>query len=92
LSVHACKKISSYFDIDGLYMLHKPIEAAHIAITKLMDSQGFCDSYEFRCHIGLKLFLRLARATGEGTTKFGIFLRWFGTFSCLIKLPRDGTD
>ena len=46
---------------------------------------------KFQSRIGLKLFLRLARATGEGTTKFGIFLRWFGTFSNLIEFSRDVT-
>ena len=61
-------------------------------MTKHLGSQVFYGSYAFRCHIGLKLFLRLACATGEGTTKFGIFLRWFDTFSDLIEFPRDVTD
>jgi hypothetical protein len=31
------------------------------------------------------------RATGEGSTKFEIFLGWFGTFFGLIDFPRDIT-
>jgi hypothetical protein len=46
---------------------------------------------KFQCHIDLKLFLRLARATGKGSSKFGIFLGWFGTFFGLIDFPRDVT-
>jgi hypothetical protein len=61
-------------------------------MTKHLGTQGFCGSYVFRCRIGLKLFLKLARAMDEGTTKFGIFLRWFGTFSGLIEFLRDVTD
>jgi hypothetical protein len=38
-----------------------------------------------------KLFFGLAWATGEENTKFGIFLRWLGTFSGLIEFPRDVT-
>jgi hypothetical protein len=52
----------------------KVYKPSNIAMTKHLGSQDFCGSYVFHCHIGLKLFLRLARATGEGSTKFGIFL------------------
>ena len=41
--------------------------------------------------IGLKIILRLARATCQGNTKFGIFRRWFATFWGLIEFPRDDT-
>jgi hypothetical protein len=54
-----------------------------------LDSQGFCGSYAFHCHIGLKLFLRLVRVTGEGSTKFEIFQEWFGTFFGLIDFSHD---
>jgi hypothetical protein len=60
-------------------------------MTKHLSSQRFYGSYAFHCHIGFKLFLRLARATGEGSTKFGIFLGWFGTFFGLIDFSRDIT-
>jgi hypothetical protein len=63
----------------------------NVAMTKHLGFQGFCGSYAFRCHIDLKLFLSLARATGEETTKFRIFLGWFGTFSGLIDFPHDVT-
>ena len=52
----------------------------HRTMTIHIGYQGFCDSYAFRCHIGLKLFLRLAHPMGEGNTNFGIFQRWFATF------------
>ena len=45
----------------------------HRTMTIHIGYQGFCGSYAFRCRIGLKLFLRLALATCEGNTKFGIF-------------------
>ena len=78
-------------------------EAEHTCFTEVHEPfyrnmtihkgyQGFCGSYVFRCRIGLKLFLRLAHATGEETTKFGIFLRWFGTFCCLIEFSHDVSD
>jgi hypothetical protein len=60
-------------------------------MTKHLSSQRFYGSYAFHCHIGFKLFLRLARATGEGSTKFGIFLGWFGTFFGLIDFSRNIT-
>jgi hypothetical protein len=44
------------------------------------------------CDPELNLILRLARAIGEGNTKFEIFLRWFGTFSGLIEFPHDVTE
>ena len=37
-------------------------------------------------------FFGLAHATGEENTKFGIFPRWFGTFSGLIEFSRDVTE
>jgi hypothetical protein len=61
-------------------------------VTKQLGSQDFFGSYAFWCHIGLKRFLGLARATGEENTKFGIFLRLFGSFSGLIEFPHDIND
>ena len=49
----------------------------HRTMTIHIGYQGFCGSYTFWCRIGLKIILRLARDTGEGNTKFGIFQRWF---------------
>ena len=72
------EKNSNHLNID----LYKP---SHVTMTKHLGSKGFYGLYAFRCRIGLKLFLRLACAMGKGTTKFGIFLRWFGTFSYLIE-------
>jgi hypothetical protein len=60
-------------------------------MTKHLDFQGFYGSYAFYCHICLKLFLRLTRVTGEGSTKFEIFLGWFGTFFGLINFLRGIT-
>ena len=67
------KKISSHFDIGGVYMLHRGTCALSSNHAIHLGYQGFCGSYAFWCCIGLKLFLRLARATCEGNTKFGIF-------------------
>ena len=86
------KKISSHFDIGGVYMLHRGNEPFHQTMTIHIGHQGFCGSYAFRCSIGLKLFLRLTRASGEGNTKFRIFRRWFTTLCGLIEFPRDVTE
>ena len=73
LGVQACQKISSHFDIDGVYMLHRVHVPFHRTMTIHIGCQGFYGSYAFRCCIGLKLFLRLARATCEENTNLGFF-------------------
>ena len=83
LSVQACPKNFKSFYIGEVYMLHRGTCADvpyHRTMTIRIGYQGFCGSYIFQCCISLKLFLRLARATCEGNTKFGIFQRWFATF------------
>ena len=81
LDVHACQKkfqaISTKAEYTFFTEVHEPF---HRSMTVHISYQGFCGSYTFRCRIGLKLFLRLAHATCEGTTKFGIFRRRFATF------------
>ena len=86
------KKISSHFDIGGVYMLHRgtcAISSNHDYTHRLSRFLWFI---RIPCRIGLKLFLRLAHATGEGNTKFGMFRRWFVTFCGLIEFPRDVTE
>jgi hypothetical protein len=61
-------------------------------MTKHLGSLGFYGSYAFRWRVGLKLFLGISRATGDETTKFGVSLRSFATFSSLIEFSRDITS
>ena len=74
LGVHACQKNFKPFQhrrsihASQTYMCH-----FHRTMTIHIGYQGLFDSYAFLCRIGLKLFLRLACAMGEGTTNFGIF-------------------
>ena len=80
LGVQACQKRFKPFYIGGVYMLHRGTCALSSNHDYTHRFQGFYGSYTFRCRIGLKLFLRHARATCEGNTKFEIFWRWFATF------------
>ena len=82
------KKISSHFDIDGTYLLHKLIETSHVTMTKHLGSQGFCGSYAFWCCIGLKLFLRLARARKHQGLDFPEMVCYFLRFNW-ISARRD---
>ena len=80
LGVHTCQKNSSYFKIGRVYMLHRGTCALLSNHDYTHRYQGFCGSYTFRFYIGLKIIFRLACATCEGNTKFGIFRGWFATF------------
>jgi hypothetical protein len=68
LGVQACQNISNRFDIGGVYMLHRgtcALSSNHDYTHRLLRFYG---SYAFRCRIGLKIILKLARATREGNT------------------------
>ena len=62
--------ISTKAEYTFIVEVHEPF---HRTMTMHIGYQGFCGSYTFRCRIGLKLFLWLARAMCEGNKKFGIF-------------------
>jgi hypothetical protein len=71
------------FNLQARFKYNSAFHVIHVLCNK---------NSKFQCRIGLKLFLRVPRAMGDETTKFGIFLRSFATFSGLIKFPRDVTD
>jgi hypothetical protein len=77
--------------VEYTYFTEVP-EPFHRTMIIQIGSQDLCGLYTFRCRIGLKLFLRLARAMGDGNTEFGIFQRWFATFYGLIEFLRDVTE
>ena len=91
LSIYACQKNFKPYRRRGYTCFTEVYVPFHRTMTIHIGYQGFCGSYAFRCRIGLKIILRLARAMCEGNTKFGIFQRWFATFSGLIEFPRDDT-
>ena len=74
------KKISSHFDIGGVYMLQRGTCAFSSnddytrRLSKFLWFKGILVSYSSQT------FFRLARTTCEGNTKFEIFWRWFATF------------
>ena len=87
LGVHACQKNFKPFRHRRSIQLHRSTCALSSNHDYTHRLSRFCGSQAFQCCIGLKLFLRLARAMCEGNTKFGIFQRWFATF--LVYLRKD---
>ena len=75
------KKNSSHLDIDGVYMLHR----GTFAFSSNHDFTHRLSWFLWFIRIPVSywsqiFFLRLARTTCEGNTKFGIFQRRFATF------------
>ena len=85
------KKISSHFDIGGVYMLHRGI----CALSSNHDYTQVIKVSVVHMHSGVVLvstfFLGLHVPRVKENTKFGILRTWFATFCGLIEFPRVET-